>query len=509
MQTKAILSALIIIAVAAGIFGMRASLSPRAGSEASADFSSISVPERFKVLAPSPSTARPGLGSTSIGSTRTREASLASTSQSAEGTTSPTSAGAAQAEASTDGAKSAVCNESAFGSDGYSPSKMIDIETCKKLNALYASGKAAGNAGDLYDNRDGLHVNFCVGWTPAPDCPPEHRLFPQHDWRIGSGGRATSVSPQPTIGQASYSGSTEGSVKHGIPYAMYRSQSGTEAFYRLYRGNNLYIYPSLSDDSFAGDPYDKGLLEDPSEVDQATANIANTPYVIGSKQICDCGAGSLRIHDASGSDLAFVELGFAGLAAFRPDVKKALAAKGMLIPTLQAMIRYSHYSVDSDDGYLRSELSHGSSYLAHRLEGGSVRPAYDASKLVDSINGLALSDVPPLVELSVASETFDDAEALFETPGAVARRLDVGGNRSIALRATALSADGRETGYEYKYVVLSQGPAEARISERGASATVEFRYEEGEGRTDVAVFARRSGGKLWSVPAIISLYTGS
>ncbi|HEY9481105.1 MAG TPA: hypothetical protein VIR98_02650 [Candidatus Paceibacterota bacterium] len=383
----------------------------------------------------------------------------------------------------------AVCNRALIKSDGLSPFGMIDLATCEKLNALFAAGSAAGNAGDLYDNRDGYHVNFCDQWSPNPSCPPEHRLFPQHDWRSSSSGRALSSTGQPTIGQASYSGASDGSLKHSIVEDLYQSQSGANTLYEQYVANNLYMYPSLDDETGASN----------------AALIANTPYTIATRQYCDCGAGSLRLHAASGSELPFVELAMAGLAAFKPDVKGTLTQKGMLMPTLEAMIRYAHTSVDgSDDSYMHS-VAQGAADTAHVLSGGVRTPAYNAGKLVDMVNGLSLSDVPPVAKLSVVSESFAAGEKVFDTPGAIARSVSKETEDKTIEVSAAESADlSGSDGLEYHYVVIGDASG-ADIAQDGAKANITF-HPSREGRIDVGVFVRRQGGRYLSVPAIISVY---
>jgi hypothetical protein len=383
-----------------------------------------------------------------------------------------------------------VCNTALIGSDGYSPHNMIDRETCERLNELYSQGRAAGNAGDLYANRDNLHVNFCHDWTPSPDCPQANRLFYQHDWQISGGGAAASPYSQPTLGQASYSGSVTGGIKHSIVYDKYRSQAGADQLYTLYSKNNLFMYPSLHEESSEGNP-----------------NVANTPYVIATRQICDCGAGFLRIHDASGSEMPFIELGMAGLAAFKPDVKERLKEKEALMPTLQALMRYAHRSVSSESDYL-SGSAHPSSYLAHYLDGQNILPAYDARELVDAANSLTLASAPPVVRLSVVSETFSSGEKVFATPGAIARKVSTGSpSREMTVSAeSSVNPDGSTGNLEYRFVVL-KGQSRATVTQDGSErASIEFAPGDSRERIDVGVFARKSGGAYWSVPGMISLY---
>ena len=410
-----------------------------------------------------------------------------------------------------------VCNTALIGSDGYDERNMIDRATCERLNELYRNGKAAGNAGDLYVNRDDLHVNFCVGWTPDPECPLKNRLFFQHDWKISGGGRASVPESKITLGQASYSGSVSGGIKHSIPFERYMTQSGADELYKQYIKSNLYFYPSLYEDSFEASIYDVSLLSDPRGIDEKTMNTANTPYVVGTKQICDCGAGSLRIHDASGSELALIELGFAGLAAFKPEVKEKLRQgivvdgekAEMVMPTLQALIRYSHRSVHSESDYL-SGAAHGGAYTAHYLKNGEIVPAYSASELVDSASSLSVSDVPPLVRLKAISETWSESEKTFTTPGAISRSVAANsGSREMTISAEgSANLDGTTGNLTYRFVVLSgSGVTITEDALRKGRAKIEFTPGSSTGRADIGIFVKKSGGAYYSVPGMVSLYT--
>jgi hypothetical protein len=412
-----------------------------------------------------------------------------------------------------------VCNESLIGSDGYDERHMIDKATCRKLNDLYAAGKAAGNAGDLYVNRDNLHVNFCVGWTPNPDCPLDHRLFYQHDWKISGGGAAGAVEPKITLGQASYSGSVSGDIKHSIVFEKYKTQTGADQLYAQYAKSNLFFYPSLYEDSYKGSAYETSLLANPADIDKKSMNTANTPYVVGTKQICECGADSLRIHDASGSELALIELGFAGLAAFKPEVKEKMRQGvtidgervEMVVPTLQALMRYAHRSVVTQSDYLSSAAAHGSSYTAHYLKDGAITPAYSALELVETASSVEIADVPPLVRLAVISETFKDDEKIFTTPGAISRSVAGGTSaREITISAEkSVSLDGTTGNLEYTFVVLGSGSSQVKVaasdSQKGR-AKIEFTPGSSTERIDVGVFVKKTGGKYYSVPGIVSLY---
>ncbi len=411
-----------------------------------------------------------------------------------------------------------VCNPNLLTSSGMDSSRIIDQESCDLLNTLYTEKKAAGNIGDTYENRDGLHVNFCEGWTPNPDCPRDNRLFPQHSWKFSGGlGRATAVSPGVTIGQVSYAGQVTPSFKHGIPWLFYQSQSGADALYSQYTSGNLYVYPSLYEDSFVGLDSDPEILKDPKNINAATENTANTPFVIASKQIAKQGVDYYRIHDASGSEFPFIKMALAGLASFKPEVKQTLAQGvsvgndrlSLLMPTLQALIRYSHKSVTTDANYLASP-AHRSTSMAHYFSNGLPQPAYDLKKLITMTNDLTLADVPPLVQIKIISETFEENEKVFSTPGAISRSAKYNTpTRTIALSAVgSVDAFGKSDNIEYEWRVL-EGSNLAKVTvnqNNSAEATVEFYPASETQRVDVAVFARKIGGKYYSVPGIISNY---
>lgn len=377
-----------------------------------------------------------------------------------------------------------ICNTSLFDSSGFTARRMLTKSACEKLNQLWKEGKASGNAGDIYANRDNLHVNFCDGWTPDPDCPRDHKLFYQLEWKISGGGAATSPLSGVVIGQASYSGSVENGTKHSIVYDKYKNQTGASELYREYTNNNLFIYPALNEDFSTG-----------------AANIANTPYVIASSQICKCGTEFIQVHDASGSELPFLELGFAGLAAFKPEVKKKLIEDGSLMPTLQALIRYSHISVGSDEDYFQSP-AHDSSSLAHYLKDGKAFPEYDTDKLVAMANAMTLIEIPPVVSIKVASEDFKEDEKLFTTPGAIGR---IASADSLPKKITVSAQGGSDL--EYRAVVLKGSQSKVFISVDGNGAfSLEFSKGLPAERLDVGIFVRKKGGKYWSVPGIVSLY---
>lgn len=407
----------------------------------------------------------------------------------------------------------AVCNTDLI-TNGYDRDRIISKDACDLLNYLYEKGLAAGNAGDTYDNRDNLHVNLCEDWTPNPDCPAEHKLFEQVTWKLSGGaGAARSVTPGVTVGQASYSGTPD---KHSILYALYQTQDGAASLYRQYIHNNLYAYPALNDDALVGDPNDPKTLYDTGSIDRARMNIANAPYAAATRQIARAGAPDYRIHDASGSDLPYVKLALAGLAAFKPDIKEKLKAGvsqngdqiSLLMPTLQMLIRSAYKPHTGAPDYLNSP-AHRSAVMMHYFANGMPQPAYDSLELVRSANSLDLRDVPPLVQLRVLSDSFDASERLFTTPGAIARRISTGRSRAITVSARdSISIDDSKGSYEYEWRLLAGDPSRAVIvpdPQDRSKAAITFASGTSTERIDIGVFVRRPGQRYYSVPGMITV----
>ena len=172
----------------------------------------------------------------------------------------------------------------------------------------------------------------------------------------------------------------------------YSAPRGLPFLYQQYRANNLYIYPEHRD-------------HDPEHGDVFPAN---SPYLITSQ-------------GSSSSDQPFMRAIPYTLAAFRPEVKKKLVDEGLLMPTLQLILR-STYTL----------LKHPSDYLTGRahpsvFEGKGVDPI----AMIDFAHAITLETLPPMIQLAVEEEDhtipgvdFFDAtpnEKLADTPCAIAR----------------------------------------------------------------------------------------
>ena len=176
----------------------------------------------------------------------------------------------------------------------------------------WKEGTAAGNVGDYYDNRDGDHS------------PLDRALFPQLTAVLYSAAdvklrrhwaAAGVIHPAVVFGNSSTSAPpTQGGSN---PRSYYCSARGLHFLAQQYAKNNLYIYPEHRDH----DPGHNGRGDGFGDLYPT-----NTPYLLISQ-------------GSSGSDQPFMRALPFTLAAFRPEVKKKLVETGLLMSTLQMILR--------------------------------------------------------------------------------------------------------------------------------------------------------------------------
>jgi hypothetical protein len=347
-------------------------------------------------------------------------------------------------------------------------------------------GRAAGNIGDLYDNRDRGHS--------ALD-PAEHPQVTRVAYAAAA--RAAEVDyglndvllfDHVTFGNSS-TAFTGGALWRSLPRAALTRADGSGPL-RLWQNasaNHLYVYPAHKD-------YGK---------EQGDLFPANTPYLIVS-------------HGSSGSDKPFLDAVAMILAAFRPDTKARLAEENLVVPTVQMVFRRSQQHVTSRADYMSGKGN------------PAVFEAYDINlaRMVSLANSIRADEVPPQVRIRVLSEDLGRegvdyfgeglAEQLFDTPAAVARVWrSSAGRRSITLTAEE-TRDPNDRPLTFEWRLLQGDPEKVTIepSEDGRQARITldwhdpFRIAEDNplisSRIDVGVFA--NNGKHDSAPAILSVY---
>ena len=259
------------------------------------------------------------------------------------------------------------------------------------LREHWKRGRAAGNVGDLYDNRDRGHSALKPGDFPQlahVAYSPEARAA-----ELDYGLQDKLLFDRPTFGNSS-TAVTGGVLWRSLPRLAMTQADGTGPL-RLWQNaeaNALYVYPAHKDWT----PETGDLFP------------ANTPYILVS-------------HGSSGSDQPFLEALALTYAAFRPDTKARLTQEHLLVPTVQMIFRRSLQHVTSREGYFSGD-AHPAAF-----EGYTINPA----RMVSLAQSIEPDAIPPEVRIAVTAEElglegvdyFGEglSEQLFDTPGAIAR----------------------------------------------------------------------------------------
>ena len=358
------------------------------------------------------------------------------------------------------------------------------------LRQWYAKGTAAGNAGDYYDNRDGGHSRLDL--MPYPQLQKieytETQIKNREHWA-----RQSRILPQVVFGNSSTAASPNRGGSNIRSY--YVSPVGLAFLFTQYARNNLYIYPEHRD-------YDPGHNGHGGYGDLFPTN---TPYLIASQ-------------GSSGSDQPFMRAMPYVLAAFQPDVKKKLVQSGMLMPTIQMILRMTNKSLSGEKDYLTGK--------AHPtvFRGSDVDPL----AMVEMAHRIQLSNMPPISVLRVLKEytpakgveIFEPelTEKLGDTPAVVARIFRGTGRQRTMVISAEGSRDLNNRPLKYYWAVLRGDPSKIKIEYRNSSrsvAEITVLYPDRSpvakdsllesSRVDIGVFVHN--GAYYSPPAFITFYS--
>jgi hypothetical protein len=349
-------------------------------------------------------------------------------------------------------------------------------------------GRAAGNHGDLYDNRDRGHSRL----DPAAHPQVTHV-------RYSAAARAADVdyglNDSLLFGRVTFGNSstalTGGALWRSLPrFAMTRPDgTGPLRLWQNASANQIYVYPAHKD---YGDDKDGGVGD---------LFPANTPYIIVTR-------------GSSGSDQPFLDAVAMILAAFRPDTKARLTEANLVVPTVQMVFRRSLQNVLSRDDYF-SAAAHPAAFERFNL---------NLARMVSLAQSIRPDDIPPQVLIRMVEEELGEegvdyfgaglGEQLFDTPAAIAR---IWRSRAFT-RAMTVSAEatadpnGRPLSFEWR--LLQGDPERVRITPEGdGRARIEIDWHEPfpiskdnpirSARVDIGVFA--NNGVHDSAPAIFSI----
>ena len=354
------------------------------------------------------------------------------------------------------------------------------------LREHWKRGRAAGNVGDLYDNRDRGHS------TLKPEAFPQlaHVAYSPEarGAELDYGLQDKLLFDRPTLGNSS-TAVTGGVLWRSLPRLAMTQGDGTGPL-RLWQntqGNALYVYPAHKDwTSDRGDLFP-----------------ANTPYILVS-------------HGSSGSDQPFLEALALTYAAFRSDTKDRLLAEDLLVPTVQMIFRRSLQHVTSRESYMSGDANPAV------FEGYSINPA----RMVSLAQSLRPDAIPPEVRIAVTAEDLGTegvdffgaglSEQLFDTPGAIARiwRSKTATRTMTVSAAATRDPNGSKLDFHWRLLQGDPGKVTITPSEDGTSATITLAWHDPfiisddnpvtTARVDIGVFA--SNGVHESAPAILSWY---
>jgi len=355
----------------------------------------------------------------------------------------------------------------------------------KQLREWGALGTCAGHEGDLYDNCDLDHSVLDAGRFPRlarisyGEEPRARGLASGLQLRFLHGGVVLGNSSMAVVEPDRWRSQVR--LAYTTPGAVLR-------LHHQYRHDHFYIYPEHRD-------HDPGHNGQP---DGGYGDVfpANTPYVILSQ-------------GSSWSDLPFLEAVAATLAAFQPETKARLRETGLLMPTVQLILRQCQTQVPDREAYLTG-VAHPTVFDAAHL---------DVLRMITMAHGIAPDALPPLVNLRVVAEENDSASdpgKLFDSPQAIARVFRSLKKEMILVVSALESYEAQGKSLQYHWKVLRGDPTKISVQPLNRDASVvEIRLpwqERGpalpgspleSNRIDIGAFVESEAGL--SAPAFISV----
>ncbi|MEM1344283.1 MAG: hypothetical protein AAGI34_06845 [Pseudomonadota bacterium] len=361
----------------------------------------------------------------------------------------------------------------------------IPAPVASLLNRRFARGEAAGNLGDLYDNRDRDHSSLLrenFGQIAFVEYAEDAKAR-----RLDYGPNTELLFDRITIGNSS-TALTSGPLWRSQTRQLLTTPQGPPSLALQYANNHLYVYPEHRD-------------HDPEHGDTFPAN---TPYVLISQ-------------GSSYSDKAFLRALAVILAALRPETKEAARQANLIAPTLQLVLRRAMAPKGKSAEHYLSGEAHPSVFDGKRIDlQRAVAIAYSLrpETLPGQVRLRVTNEEHPLPGLDLFSGGL--GERLFDTPSAIARI-----HRSTAkTRRLRVSAAGttdpnglplrfewrvlRGEGERIRITPLDDNAREAEIEiDWHDSVSVPGRPDLTGHRVDIGVFAWN--GTEWSAPAFVTM----
>lgn len=337
---------------------------------------------------------------------------------------------------------------------------------CYEALVKLARVGAGGNHGDLYLNRDCEHSPLNL-----KDFPGVTRITFDDEARGRRVDRdlPNMLFPEPVFGNASRA-IRGGALWRSLPRLMMTSESSRMRFFaRAYASNQFWVFPAHADYPPVGTNGD--------------VFASQTPY-------CLTTVGS------SYTDQYYLRAGLEISRSLDSRVKAEIVRRGLLAPTVQALIRKSQLCVSNETDYL-SAKAHPTAF-----PGGGL----DLRRLVASAAALKIDDIPPLAAVQVAMKPTSYRGALSEATYISRFACAFVLRADETKRDFQISATG---GDEYAFVQV-HGREGAVTIESVAENVVRVLLDKEaipvDDRVDIAVFARRKG-RGWGAPSFVSFAT--
>ena len=308
-----------------------------------------------------------------------------------------------------------------------------DYDTGTLVSFFSQRRTALPGSGLFYLNRDGGHSLFAAtnlpGLTPIVYSEEARKKGCADDLPI-SRFRVNDRMP-PVLGNCSKA------MTHPVFWrSLTRGVYGEGPFIcrhvQMFFGNQMFFYPSHRDWRADGE----------GDVFQA-----NTPYIVTSAGI-------------SGSDQPFLKVCFDALAAVPAEAMEEMTRTGLVMPTLQRLLRESQKGVVKREDYLTG-AAHPAVFDVRNL---------DAARMVAAARALTAETVPPVLPLRTVRDEMAEPgrdyfdvrpnEGLFDSPFAIARAVrGTGRTRTLVVSVPRVPA-----GVKLHWCVLQGDPAKVRFN---------------------------------------------
>ena len=364
----------------------------------------------------------------------------------------------------------------------------------KSMQEFFRGKLIAGNSGDYYLNMDGGHSKIDIKRYPQLGIAQSENLISSSD--------EFSRFAHVIIGNASLGTRTDSrgkKVRGSMINTYYTSQDNSpnsaDKLYYHYRNNIMFVFPAVA-------CYEPGINGSPGFGDYFPAN---TAYTVGSV-------------GASGTDKPFLEALIYTSASFNPLVKKTLKEEGLLMPTIQMILRMNNSNISNPDEYL-SGKAHPPAFYGSQL---------DVLKMCKFATLMTVNTLPPMIQLNVLDEDnplqgrefFDPrfkSDKIFDSPAAIARTFRGCKKVKKLIVSADYSYDVGNRPLTYRWVILRGEKDKIKIipkNDKNSIVEIQVQYFEKYKDPDYSLYTNRidigafvHNGTYFSAPGFVTFYS--